>query len=270
MPSDRAPLIPPVGSGVTGALVSIETCATLMVAPPRLTTGPSYVPGVNAVNAHAPGMAPDDASDPPVDQNLVSGTGPVHSNSSDMGSADNTPSMNIFRPSCRSRASAQAFGMDILFTVFLLCAGHSVLLSCNIFSPEHTLEAKVDTYAQKSLSNSLSSSGTHDASTACTAFLSLLGITDASCASSEYVDTGCLGQASTPSDTQPTQSLATVYLAFGQYSHRRYTIYHLKLRYRLSILHLFLSLLFTLFMFFPPLGPCWSRSPSSCLCFRAP
>ena len=90
MPSDRAPLIPPVGSGVTGALVSRETCATLMVAPPRLTTGPSYVPGINAEYAHAPGMVPVDASDPSVDLNLVSGTEPVHSNSSDVRSADNT------------------------------------------------------------------------------------------------------------------------------------------------------------------------------------
>ena len=29
MPSDRAPPFPPVEPGVTGALVSIETCATL-------------------------------------------------------------------------------------------------------------------------------------------------------------------------------------------------------------------------------------------------
>ena len=122
MPSDRAPLIPPVGSGVTGALVSIETCATLMVAPPRLTTGPSYVPGVNAVNAHSPGMVPDNASDPSVDQNLVSGTGPVHSNSSDMGSADNTPSMNNFRPPCHSRASAQAFAGWISCSLFFFFA----------------------------------------------------------------------------------------------------------------------------------------------------
>ena len=88
MPSDRAPLIPPVGSGVTGALVSRGTCATLMVAPPRLTTGPSFVPGVNAVGAHAPGMAPDVASDPTVDPNLVSGTKLAQINSPDTRSAD--------------------------------------------------------------------------------------------------------------------------------------------------------------------------------------
>ena len=122
MPSDRAPPIPPVVPGVTGALVSIETCATLMVAPPRLSTGPSFVPGINAVNAHSSGTVPVNTSDPSVDQNLAAGAEPVHSIASGVDPADDNLPMNVLRPPCLLRSSARAVGLNVVFSAFIFCA----------------------------------------------------------------------------------------------------------------------------------------------------
>ena len=169
---------------------------------------------------------------------------------------NNPPSVNILRPPYRSRVVVQAFVMDVLFTVFLLCAGHSFLVSCKTFSPEHSLEAKVATYAREPLFASLSTNGTPEASTACTPCHFLLRIADGSCASSDYADEEFVGQASTPSDTQPTQSLASV---FGIRPVFASSVHNLSLEIAISSVNtasVFFSLLFKLFTFFPPLVPC--------------
>ena len=128
MPSVRAPLVPSVGPGVTGALVPIGTCVTLMVAPPRPTTGPFLVPGVNAIVAHAPGMAPAVASDPNVDPNLAPGSTLVDTNTSDARSVVNSPSSSTRYPPYPSPVAIRVSVMFLLFAVFLHCAGYHCLV----------------------------------------------------------------------------------------------------------------------------------------------